>query len=67
MAGDHKAKTQFMLAIKLRPWEISPLAVHEIPEPEAGPEGHYDRPWDASWWRARAFRDALEEAAAKLN
>jgi hypothetical protein len=66
VAGDADARMKFRVLTKERPWEVSPLDIHDIAEPEAGPDAHYDRPWDASWWKAAAFRAALEDAAAKF-
>jgi hypothetical protein len=63
VAGDREAETEFALLTEEKPWEISVFEVDKIDEPAGGPEDYPSRPWPRSWWRARAFRDALDRAA----
>ena len=56
LSGDRAAWTKFHVLTAWRPWWISPVDVWGVPEPDGEPEG----PWEASWWRAAAFRRALE-------
>jgi hypothetical protein len=50
------------VAIGWKPWEMSPMQVQNIPQPDLREvRGH---PFFSSWWSARALRDALEAAAA---
>jgi hypothetical protein len=52
---------QFHILMSWYPWEISPLRVHEIPEPEEGTS----HPYFSTWWRAKAIRERLEEAMVR--
>ena len=57
-AGDYVA---LHLALGLKPWEQSPLHVHEKPEPSR------DSPyaWVKSWWKITRLRRVLEAAVAR--
>lgn len=46
------------VALGLKPWEISPLRVDEIPEPSHDT----DITFLQSWWLADALREELEKA-----
>jgi hypothetical protein len=52
----------------LRPWEMSPTRCHRW-EPARGetPQDYRGFPWRASWWKAMAPREKLQELAAKEN
>jgi hypothetical protein len=52
----------------LRPWEMSPTTCHRW-EPARGetPQDYRGRPWFASWWKAMALREKLQQLAAKEN
>jgi hypothetical protein len=52
--------TGLHLALGLRPWEMSPLQVHEKPEPSR--DSPY--PWVRSWWKITRLRKELEAAVA---
>jgi hypothetical protein len=52
---------QVHVLISWYPWEVSPMQVDQIPEPEQGE----DNPFLSTWWRARAIRDRLEEAVLR--
>jgi hypothetical protein len=62
-AGDPVARRQFNVLTKTPPWQIDVFAVDGIPEPAGGPEDYVEHPWVRSWWKARAFRDALDRVA----
>lgn len=49
----------------LRPWEMSPTRCH-LWEPARGetPADYRGRPWFASWWKAMALREKLQQLAA---
>ena len=49
------------VALGLKPWEMSPLQVHEIPEPSR--DSPY--PWLRSWWKITRLREELEAAVAR--
>ena len=50
----------------LKPWEMSPTRCHTW-EPARGetPQDYRGRPWFASWWKAMALREKLQQLAAK--
>ena len=50
--------TALHLALGLKPWEMSPLYVHEKPEPRRDSP----HPWVRSWWKVKRLRTALEAA-----
>ena len=64
LAGDRAAGTRFHVLTARRPWEISALDVADVKEPDGEPEDYASNPWEGSWWQAKAFRDALDLAAA---
>jgi hypothetical protein len=67
LTGDKEARTRFHVLTARRPWEISPLDVLDVDEPDGEPEDYVQNPWRGSWWQAKAFRDALELAAADAH
>lgn len=44
--------------LRLAPWEISPLRVAGIPEPDL--HTCHDKIWFSSWWKAMRLREELE-------
>ena len=60
--GDHEAWTRFHVLTKWRPWHIDPLDVDSIDQPPGSPADYVNKPFEGSWWQAKAFRDALEAA-----
>jgi hypothetical protein len=53
--GDGRALHEIL---HLAPWEISPLRVADIPEPDL--RTCHDKIWFSSWWKANALREELE-------
>jgi hypothetical protein len=50
----------------LKPWEMSPIRCHLWqPRPGETPRNYKSRPWFASWWKAMALREKLQQLAAK--
>jgi hypothetical protein len=53
--------------LHLAPWEISPLQVHEMNEPDLDNCREDGRIWLSSWWRAMALREELLTALGNTN
>ena len=50
----------------MMPWEQSPTRCHLWePAPGATPQDYRGRPWFASWWKAMALREKLQELAER--
>jgi hypothetical protein len=50
----------------LKPWEMSPTLAHKWqPAPGQTPKDYRGHPWQASWWKAMALREKLQQLAAK--
>jgi hypothetical protein len=59
-----KDGTALHVALDLRPWEISPLALHLNPKPSPEILHGRDRIWWSSWAQADRLRKELEAAIA---